>query len=123
MLPALCGLARPIAPAVPLPRPSLSARSQALELYRRVRLQTLAATKASLLASLPCTAATLEEHAFEVEQYQEVGGQELALGWCVVCGFWRAGPGFKEVKSEGSGWLLCFLTKPRTCLPAPRYRW
>ena len=52
--------------------PSLPPHSQALELYRRVRVQTLAATKASLLASLPCTATTVTEHTFDVEQYPEV---------------------------------------------------
>jgi hypothetical protein len=46
--------------------------SQALELYRRVRVQMLVASKASVLASIPCTSTTVVEHEFEVEQYLEV---------------------------------------------------
>ncbi len=53
----------------------VSSCSQALELYRRVRLQTLVASKAAVLASVPCSSATLMEHEFEVEQYLEVRGR------------------------------------------------
>lgn len=55
--------------------------SQALELYRRVRLQTLVASKAAVLASLPCTSATLVEHEFEVEQYLEVRWGGSGMVW------------------------------------------
>lgn len=37
-----------------------------------MRQQTLVATKSSVLASVPCTSATLEEHTFEVDNYPDV---------------------------------------------------
>ena len=48
--------------------------SQALELYRRVRLQTLVATKAAVLASVPCTTSTTTEYSFSIDQNPDVSG-------------------------------------------------
>lgn len=38
-----------------------------------MRLQTLAASRAAVLASVPCTDATLAEYAFSVDNYPDVG--------------------------------------------------
>lgn len=91
--------------------------SQALELYRRVRLQTLVATKASVLASVPCNSATLTEHGFEVEQYLEVRGGSGQEGPQVLDGCLR-------VKKTRCSRLLhaermCTACQPKTTLHTP----
>lgn len=87
--------------------------SQALELYRRVRLQTLVATKASVLASVPCNSATLTEHEFEVEQYLEVRGGSGQEGPQVLDGCLR-------LKTRCPRQRCCML-KPKctACQPKP----
>ena len=76
--------------------PRLPLSSQALELYRRVRLQTLAASKAALLASVPCTTSALAQYSFDVDQYPEVGGPGMSNGsskWQCACFVAAAQPG------------------------------